>query len=170
MKAYPASTAAVPTVAGTTYVISNIAEGDTEQTRTGLRINAHTVSLGALFKMTATCSVRVVFFYDKINNGSIPATNDILDSADVIAPLNYLNTVVQKRFVIIEDYVEHFSLNGTLSATRRVVHPLNFKIHFKGASNATSDLATNNLFALVITDTPTAGQVNLYSQVRFTDE
>jgi hypothetical protein len=170
IKAYAASSAFAPTTSGTVASLTPLAQGDTSETRTGLRVNGHTISLGVLFKMTATCTVRILLVRDTMQNGASPAVTDILDSADVIAPQNYINTVAQKRFIVIEDYTEHFSLNGNLSASRRKLHNYQHKVHYSGAGSTVAELRSNNVFAVVICDTNAAGQVNLYSQFRFTDE
>jgi hypothetical protein len=164
------STAFAPTIAGVVASLSTIGQGDTVDTRTGDKINAHSIQVGTLFKMTATCSVRVIVFYDRFNQGAVPATTDILDSADVISPLNYLNTVVQKRFGILEDYTEHFSSAGVLSATRHKVVKFNKPIHYSGTGSAATDGLSNMVFVCVVSDTATAGQVNIYSRLLFTDE
>jgi hypothetical protein len=170
VKARTLSTAFAPTIAGVVASLSTVGQGDTVDTRTGDKINAHSIQVGTLFKMTATCSVRVVVFYDRFNTGSVPATTDILESADVVAPLNYLNTVVQKRYGVLEDYTLHFSSAGVLSATRHKIVKYEKAIHYSGSGSAAADGLSNMVFICVVSDTATAGQINIYSRLLFTDE
>lgn len=170
VKARSLSSAFAPLTTGGVYCLSNLGQGDTYETRAGEKINCQAFVLGALFKMTATASVRIIVVYDRFNVGSIPSVSDILDSADVVSPMNYNNVVVQKRFKVIEDYTEHFSLNGSLAASKRKEHRLQMPIYYNGAGSTSAECRGNNIYAVVVTNTPTAGQVNLYTRLKFTDE
>jgi len=170
VKADSSAVAFTPAVVGVGYFLSPISQGDTGSTRTGNAINMHEFSLGALFKMTLTCSVRIVVVQDRFNLGVIPSVTDVLDSSDVVSPLNYLNCVVTKRFKILEDYVEHFTIGGKLAASRRKIHKIDSKLYYSGPLNTAADARANNIYCVVLTDTPLAGQVNFYTRTQFTDE
>ncbi len=161
-----------PTTTGAVYYLSGTAIGDTFDDRTGLVINAQRYFLKLNFKMNTTCAVRVVVFKDKFNQGTIPPVSGggILEVADVTSPLDYTNTVVQKRFSILHDRTYNFSLNGVLSTsdTRDIAIPM--RIRYIGSSASTAFAAQNSLWMLIISDTATAGSVAFNSRILFTDE
>lgn len=159
-----------PTITGDVAYLSALAQGDDASTRTGNAINLHKVAVNTIFKMTGTCAVRVIVFRDKMNQGLIPSVNDVLDSSDVIAPLNYLNFVIQKRFVLIEDYIHHFTVGGILSATHYKEVNHDCKVRYSGSGGTFTSALANNIYALTITDTASAGNLNIYSRLLFTDE
>jgi hypothetical protein len=170
LKAKSQATSFVPPIIGTVNYLSDVSQGDNLETRTGLVINAHHFTLGVLFKMSKDCSVRVVIVRDTMQNGALPVTSDILDSADVVSPLNYQNTVAQKRFMVIDDYTKHFTVGGTLTAHNRTRHKYEHKIRWKNDSGASASALSNNIYAVVITNVADAGQVSLYTRLEYTDE
>ncbi len=170
VKAKSQAEAFTPSTTGAVYYVSNISQSDTAEGRTGDVINAHNFTLGVRFKMTASCSVRIILVRDTQQQGAIPAVSDILDSGDVISPLNYVNTVAQKRFIVLEDYTKHFTVGGVETDTHRRRLKFNHKMRWVDSSGAATSARANNLYAVVISDTGTAGTVSLYTRLEFTDE
>jgi hypothetical protein len=159
-----------PSVAGAMYYLSGTVTGDTYDDRTGLVINVQRYYLNINFKMTTTAAVRILIVIDKFNQGSTPSVTDILEVGDVTSPLNYSNTVAQKRFRIILDKTYNFSINGTLSAHELKDIALPLKIRYIGSSASSAFAGQNSMYLLMISDTPTAGSVGFNSRILFTDE
>jgi hypothetical protein len=170
LKARPAYTALVPTIAGDLYLISGVPEDDTKEGRTGEAINLQQIEVNTRFVMTKTCQVRIIVFRDKQYQGGTTTVTDVLDSADMSAPYNYTNLINMKRFVIIDDYIESFTTGGKLTATKikKYIHPV--KVRYAGTTVGGGVARQNNIFVIVIADTATAGDVTLYNRVVYTDE
>lgn len=162
--------AITPATTGAVYFLSSIAQGDTNDSRTGNVINLHHVAPHLNFQMTASCNVRIIVFRDKFNQGAIPNIAEVLDSVDTVAPLNYNNCVSQKRFVIIDDYVKHFTTGGVLYDTVMKTYNIETKVRYSGAAATAATCLGNNIFLGITTDTATPGTVALYSRLLFTDE
>lgn len=159
-----------PTTGGDVFYVTSLGQGTDASTRSGDAINLHHINNHVNFQMTKTCNVRVVIFRDKFNNGTIPGISEILDSADAIAPLNYINTIVQKRFTILEDYVKHFTVGGILTDTHLKTISQDVKVRYSGAGYTYASALSNNIYAAVIADTASAGTIALYSRFTYTDE
>jgi len=161
-----------PLTTGTVYYLSGTATGDTFDDRAGLVINVQRYFLKLNFKMTTTCAVRIIVFKDKFNQGSSPAVSGggILEVADVTSPLDYTNTVVQKRFSVLHDKTYNFSLNGVLSTSDVKDIAIPMRTRYLGSSASSAFAGQNSLWMLIISDTGSAGSVGFNSRILFTDE
>lgn len=159
-----------PTTGGDIYYLSPSATGDTFDDRTGLVINAQSHFLGLNFQATKSCSIRVLTFIDRFQQGVSLTTSDVLAIADVSSPMNYANTVAQKRLRIIHDKTYSFSLNGTLQLADYVNRQIPMKIRYTGSSTSPTFAGQNSVYLLIISDTATPGQVGITSRILFTDE
>lgn len=157
-------------VAGAVGYLSGCSQGDGTNGRTGNQINLQNIDFNLAFRCTASTNVRIIIFRDKFNVGSMPGTADILESADVLSPVNYLNTIVQKRFVVLYDKTHSFTTGGKLFDTMKVEKPQQYKIRYSGSSNSYSNAAENSLYYLVITDVASTCVFSMYTRLGFTDE
>lgn len=155
---------------GAIYYLSPLAQNDDASTRTGDVVNLQSVEVCYNMQLTKTANVRVLVFRDKMNNGTSPSVNDVLDSTDVIAPLNYLNFTVQKRFTLLHDKTEHFTTGGILTTTGHKNITQRVKVRYMDAGGTITSALSNQIFALVICDTVTAGAMALYTRIFYTDE
>lgn len=159
-----------PLVAGSQSYNSGVGQGDTSDTRTGLRINAHKFYLNIAYKMTSSCNVRCVVVRDMMNQGAVPTITEVLEQATVISPLNYNNFVAQKRFILMKDFTRHFTVGGVLFDTVTNSFKLDVQLSYGGSGFGAIDARKNSIFVYTVTDTASAGTIDLYSRLDFTDE
>jgi len=159
-----------PTVGGNNTYFSGMGVGDSAETRTGLRINLHTFQVNINYKMTANCNVRFLVVRDLMNQGVVPGILEVLENASVISPINYYNFVAQKRFVLHKDFTRSFTVGGKLFDTSLNKFKLDVPIHYGGNGALIADARKNALFVYCVTDTASAGNVDIFTRLDFTDE
>jgi hypothetical protein len=159
-----------PLVAGSQAYISGVGQGDAVDNRTGNKVNAHTFYFNADYKMTTSCNVRFVIVRDTMNQGAVPIITEVLESASVISPLNYQNFVAQKRFVLLKDFTKHFTTGGTLYDTSLNTFKLDVQMSYGGTGFSATDARRNSLFVVCVTDVASAGSIDQYTRLDFTDE
>ncbi len=160
----------VPTTSGGTFMVSNVAQGDTLQQRTGNVVNLHRILRNIVYNMTTNCTVRIILYRDKFQEGAFPSVNDVLEAPDVTATYNFQNVVIRKRFIILHDESQNFTIGGKLTHTSIKSIPHECRVYYSGSTIAISDQRANAIFMLVITDTATPGNINFTTQIQFTDE
>lgn len=112
------STAVCTVTAGTNItggLVENIAQGTTQSTRIGRKINVKSIQIKGVTAPsvlnTTTQNVCVIYLiWDKQCNGAYPAVTDIFDSASSF-PVARINMANSERFVILKK----FYLNPTLA-------------------------------------------------------
>jgi hypothetical protein len=162
---------ATPTLAGSIFLVSGIQEGDGPSERAGNAINLQSVDHRIAFRMTTSCNVRVLLIRDRINTGgALPGIVDVLHSADVNSTTDYNNFILQKRFVLLDDVTYHFTTGGILYNTYDKHIKQQTKLRWQTSGNGISDTLSNQILALVITDTASAGTVEVYDRLLYTDE
>jgi hypothetical protein len=170
LKANYQGTGYVPTTSGGTFMVSSVAQGDTLQQRTGSSINLHRILRNVVYTMTTNCTVRVIIYRDRFNEGAFPATNEVLENQDVTSTYNFQNVVTRKRFIILHDESQNFTTGGKLVHTSLKSIPHQCRVYFSGATSGISDVRANAIFMLIITDQTAPGSINLTTQIQFTDE
>lgn len=159
-----------PTITGGTFMVSNVPQGDTVQQRTGANINLHRILRHAVFNMTSSCTIRIILYRDKFQEGVFPAVTDVLENADVTSTYNFVNVVQRKRFIILNDESQNFTIGGKLTHSSLKSVPHNCKVNYNGTTSTITDQRSNSIFMLVISDTTTPGNINFTTQVQYTDE
>jgi hypothetical protein len=170
VKANYIGTGYVPNTSGGTFMVSSIAQGDTIQERTGNCINLHRILRNVVYTMTTNCTIRIVLYRDRFNEGAFPAVNEVLENQDVTSPYNFQNVVQRKRFIILHDESQNFTTGGKLTHTSMKSIPHTCKVYYSGATAAITNMKANNIFMIVISDQATPGSINYTTQVQFTDE
>jgi len=164
------SSGVIPSTAGNTYMLNNIAQGDNDNQRNGNKISLLRLKvLGEISLPTTTTvanmsdTVRIIFFKDKQCNGVQATVASILDSANVFSFYNEDNIPENfpKRFTILYDKFHTINASGVgfqgtyvESGTTRKVFQLNKKlnipIQFNSTTGAITEQNTNTLGLLVI--------------------
>jgi hypothetical protein len=160
----------VPTTVGGTFLVSGLPQGDQLNERTGLMVNLHRILRHIVFQMTSSCTIRTILFRDRFNIGAFPAVTELLESADPSSTYHFRNVVQSKRFVILHDESQNFTLGGKLSHSSLKSIPHNCSIKYGGTGSAVTDVRANAIFLLVISDTSTPGNINITTQLQYTDE
>lgn len=138
--------------AGSVTLISGVAQGDDVNNRQGNSVLgksmycSYSIARNAANTNVAN-NVRIVVFKDLSNIGTTPTVGDILASASVIAPLNVDHT---SRYQILRDDRIALTLNG--SGSRFSKHYIRVNDHLKFTGSLATDVYTNALYVLVITD------------------
>jgi hypothetical protein len=170
IKASYQGTGYVPNTSGGTFMVSNIGQGDTIQQRTGNVVNLHRILRNVVYSLNTNCTIRIILYRDKFQEGAFPATTDVIENADVTSTYNFQNVVQRKRFIILHDESQNFTIGGKLTHTSLKSIPHEAKLYYGGSTVAISDQRANAIFMLVISDTATPGNINFTTQIQFTDE
>jgi len=118
-------------------------------------------------------NVRVIVFVDKQANGATAAVLNLLETANI---QSFRNMDEVDRFTILHDQI-HESVVVTTNALHTsgqikwysINKKLNLPIHFSAAAGAITELRSNNIGILYISD-EAAANVNLANvRVKFTD-
>jgi len=149
--------------------LSQIAQGDTETERTGMKVTAKSIQFNGLiyWHVSATRSVfRVIIFVDKNDDGSDPVSTSLLTASNVYSLRNNALSSLN-RFKILMDRTVVLDSNSQV-AHIQFYKRLNEQMHYIGTS-ATSDGA-NHIWMLTISDEPTnAPVVNAYARLNYLD-
>jgi hypothetical protein len=167
------------TVFGTTGVlvpISECAQGlDYINNRVGDSIKMQRIEIrGRIFKNAAATQTvtRILLVRDLDGFGTLPTTNDILDSVGIasapLTPYEYLN---RKRFSILYDELLTVNNTGDSSAVFEVNVAHEGHILYLGTTAAAASDGKGSLYMLFISDEGTnTPSFNFFSRIYFTDD
>lgn len=143
------------------YCLTDMAEGDTSITRTGLKVSGRSLEIRSLivWPASSTQPCRVIIVQDKCQAGVIPAvygTSGVLEQNDVGSL--YENLTVPNRFRILSDktYTYPNNLDAASSYSKSYQLKLNLKlkpIHYVGSGAADADMGKNNIYMILMTNT-----------------
>lgn len=169
--------------AGLVTCLTNVAQGDDINNRTGNAITARSLNLRILASGNAQNTInymRVIVFMDKDNQGSNPAPGDVLQTVgsqvSIISPLKIANL---GRFQILYDRVCTFDhqVDYTVgTANNDPVGACNLKLYkrmrtplrFTGSSG--TNIFHNAIFLLVLSDVASNDPVyTFYSRIGYND-
>ncbi len=168
----------VPNAAGVIVQLTNVAQGDTDQTRDGAQIKLMSFSFKANVSVDASGSasgtlVSVFLIEDKQTNSAIYTTANLLVDAtagdSLVSPLNLDNKF---RFRVIKRWKSYVNLTGKSSFQIDYYKRFgnNMKIRYDGNAGDITDLASKSLSLLFIsseaTNTP---QVTFHARLRYVD-
>lgn len=178
-KFYDTTIAGTLATAGIVYVLDNLTQGTTYNTRIGNSVLAKLMYIQMQFKAGSAvaftppfnpCQIRVILFCDLENRSATPAVTDLLEAASVTSPLLHTNT---KRFVVKRD-MRYVISDNTPNIFKKMYVPLQDH-HIKwndGNAGTSADFKENHLFLLVIADNITgtvAPNTNISTRLRFID-
>lgn len=141
----------------TLVLLNGLAQGDTDETRTGNMIQATSINIRGWVQRTGTtstsCPFRLLLFWDQQPNGAAPAVTDVLTTNHVYGLYNRDN---QKRFKILYDKV--FCIHPQYTS-QLMFHPIVIKrklsrqVKYKDTSvGDITDITTNSLYYMLIAD------------------
>lgn len=163
--------------------VCEIANGSGESERGGRKITLKSIHIRYVAKIPATATstltddgLRLVVFLDRQANGATATVTDILETAGY---LSYNNLSNKSRFRVLYDEYTDISAtsgagNGTTNlygehaVTKQWHYRCNIPIEFSSTTGAISEIRSNNVGVLVISDNGTI-QAKWTSRVRFTD-
>lgn len=149
------------TTAGVVSLLStDVAQGDNIGNRSGDMIRP----LRLTFRLTSAVTTgqvlgRIIVFQDSMCNGSTPAVTDVLETANVLAPLKAVAHQA-RRFKILND----FHVINILSTQLQVVEvtrtmAMKGAIHYVSSAGSAGSAGRNTIYVLFISDSAgTAGQ------------
>jgi hypothetical protein len=160
--------------AGVVSLIStDVAQGDAIGQRSGDVIRPKRL----VFRMTSTNSLatgllygRFIIFQDTQAYGATPAVNDVLESANYLAPHNVVN-VQASRFKILHERL-FTSVNAVETAIKefKVVCNLKSTIHYLTPNAGSATAGKNTLYVLFISDSANAAKTYTWSyDLEYTD-
>lgn len=148
-----------PSDTGLLVLLNSLAEGDDVGGRTGRQIRMKSLEMRHQYTANSTAiysRVRCIIFVDKQPSGTAPAATDLLDTSVfplITAMRNRANT---RRFKVLMDKSWQL-VYGTASAIKETHHyiKMNIPVVFKGTSTGISNISSNALYCLLISNQPT---------------
>jgi hypothetical protein len=163
------TSSAAMAAAGNVYYISPIAEDDTVNGRTGTVVRPTKLELRfRAYDSTNINFCRVIVFQDSMNQGVLPSVLDVLLSASITAPYNYLNVEQARRFRILYDHTVGITPSGVNAQTWSKNLPLKGTMHFNTDSGLIAGAGKNSLFAITLGSVD-GGIVAYSARLIFTD-
>lgn len=161
------NTSLSPSTTGAIYPLTQIADGDTYNTRDGNSIKAVSIFQRMSYQLNSSSDatfLRYILFMDNENQGSTPALTDVLESLGYLSPLNHVNGT---RFTVIRDKV--LVLDKTFNAKQMKVF-VKCNNHIKWSGTNATDMKEGHIFMLLLSDEATNFPiVNVLSRLRFID-
>lgn len=158
-----------------------VPQGTTDVTRIGNKITVTNINLRGFAAnddlttaLTGGGYLRVILYVDKQANGATAAVTDILKSA-VIHSFRNMDQV--DRFIILQDKFYNIPIKTTdalHTSIETTMWSMNIKckypVHFSSTMGAITELRSNNIGLLYISDTPTLNAANVgTARVKFID-
>ncbi len=149
--------------------LTNIAQGDTTNTRDGASIKIVSISFNYTINMNASATgtaFRVMLVLDRQTNEAIYTAGDLLEDTTpddvIVSPYNLNNA---SRFRVLYDKVHVFSINGRFVGNFKFYKKLNLKLRYDNAAAAITSLTQSSLSLLTVSDEAT-NQPSLTSFIR----
>jgi hypothetical protein len=137
---------------GAVVLMSGLLQDDTVFGRTGnlIRVKPFRIRLSSKIS-SSTSTVRYIIFQDTMNQGVLPAVNDVLASSTYQSQLDYL-TSQQKRFKILLDTNHDLTLAGVgFRTTHHWIRPIP-ELHYTASAVTQAAVGKNSLYSLVISE------------------
>ncbi len=158
--------------------LTNIAQGDTAQTRDGAQVKITNL----LFRYTALVTadagegrgqfLRVMLVHDRQTNQALFNIGDLLADTtnfdSLVSPLNLDN---KYRFRILYNKLIGLNIGGKATSHMNINKVLDMKIRFDASTPSIADLTSNSLSVVLISngDANTGPIVTFFSRVRYVD-
>lgn len=138
--------------AGTITLLSTIAQGVTLADRVGLDVTPDSLVIRQDVNFTATGSVRVIFFQDRLCAGTLPTVLDVLTTATDNSNYNATNQL-NKRHKILADYTVYgvLTTNTQFSQQRRTMRKIN-KVKYLDGTAVIGGSGSGSIFVLRLTN------------------
>lgn len=159
-----------PNATPVVYLLSGIGQGLAYAGRVGNSVKGLSLTARLLLQQStlATASaIRLIFFVDKENQGTLPLATDVLENTgnSVVSPYNHNNT---DRFRILKDKTYVINNYGLNEIKDSIYCRLSHNIKFSGAAGSTYN--EGNVFVLVVSDTIANNpSFNMYTRIRYVD-
>jgi len=157
-----------------------VVQGTTDQTRIGNKITVKNFSIRCAMSMDDQTTgvivdghIRVIVYIDKQANGATAATTDILTTA---ALSSYRNMDTVDRFVILKDKWMQYKVTATNALHTgqgsgqwwKWSKKLNLPVHYAGTTGAITEIKSNNIGVLFISDLSTLN-MSMNCRTKFLD-
>jgi len=192
----------VNTTTGTTgvYPLNLTTQGSALQNRLGNKIALKSLQMKYHFQIKAPTvanpvpqqDIRVIIFYDKQTNGSLPSISDVISSVDQNGTVtcstdSYPNNFNRDRFVILADswfHLPQVTWNSTLGTSTelwlpsmselrfdRYIKLKNIETCYKANAGTIGDVSTGGLFIMHISNAGTTPyvQIDFSARLKFAD-
>lgn len=151
---HPVTGTSTPDTSGEVIHITNIAQGDDDNARTGRSVLLKSIfyRISATINASATNTfVRIILLKDNQQVGdSTPSVTSILASASYLSPLN-VNSI--GRYTVLKDHL--FSLDAAKQDTKLIKIYKKLQMHVKYNGTASTDIQKNGIYILFISSEAT---------------
>jgi len=156
---------------GTVSTVSSIAQGLDYTNRVGDSIKIQYMEFKFRWTIGASATnsfVRVMVVRDLDGYGSTPALTDILATANVLSPINYLH---KDRFSVLFDEVEVLTSANNTSSVGAYLTPHAGHIKYLGTSSSTASNGKGSVYMVFLgSEATNVPRVDFYSRIAFTDD
>lgn len=138
--------------AGTIHFLTGIAQGVTQNQRTGNKVKANDIYVRGYLRINGTNNafVRIVLVNDKSSQGTVPVITDILEAATVNSPLNIENC--PSRFKILYDKVQNVESSLKQQQFVKIYRRLNYHSTFGGTDATQASAENGHLYIFALTN------------------
>jgi hypothetical protein len=154
------------TTAGTVTYISQIAEGDSPDDRSGYQIRPVKHLIHLQVDNASTSMTRFMLVQDRLAFGAAPTVGQIISSATPTAMVNPI-ALMNGRYKILIDAMLTTSATGKNIEYKTIEKQMKGAIHFIGNGATSASAGTNSMFLLVISDVATS--YTTHHQLTYTD-
>jgi len=158
-------------------LLNGLTPGSTATTRIGRKIVMKSLYLRYSLSLAATSTggspVRIIIFYDKQANATLPAITDLLEVSNFNSTNNLSN---RDRFVVLCDHVsEPVSVQNNFTVTGSLYKKLSLETMFNtGAAGTIGDITSGSVFITFATAVGGIGvagaELNWRTRIRFDDQ
>ncbi len=154
--------------------LTNIPQGDTDQSRDGAQVKLTRLSIKYTIAMNASANashVRVMLVHDKQTNQAIYAATDLLSDVTVNDSIvSQLNLDNKYRFHVLYNRVHNFSVTGKQLTYQEVNKEIDMRLRFDNSTPSIADLTSSSLSLLFVSNEPTnQPSLTLFARLRYVD-
>ncbi len=160
--------------AGRFMQLTNVAQGDTDQTRDGAQIKITRINIKGWIAASPTSDntiMRIILVQDKQTNQAAFTLADLLSltviNDNIISPLNLDN---KYRFRVLYNRVFTFNNTGNQTKSFEINKELNMRIRFDASTSTIADLTSNSLTLVLLSNkTINHPSITFLSRIRYVD-
>jgi len=134
-------------------LLNGIAQGDGNENRDGTSVKFLTLFVKGFMRISSSTSrtlVRVLIIHDKVPDGSLPSTSDILDNSDINGMYNTENMGAKYQILLDRTY----TLSDGSGQTRpfKIFKKLGTKSRYSGTGSTLADISQGAYYIAFLSD------------------
>ena len=152
--------------AGVINTLSFIDQGSDDNERDGNKIRAKSFLFRAYGEHDSAGEpaqlIRVIIFRDNMQRGAVPAVTDVLETANVLSPLNKDG---DGRFTVLHDRMITVTSDKSQAFTKKY-RAIDFHLNYTGTTGIAANMGPGNIYLLAVSNEPSANYPDLVFNFR----